>query len=398
MSLLSVLQYTISVLFLFLIAYVSILGLMIVFPSLQAHLFYLHHVRQTHLRDLDTPEIFGFLHNQVTAFHVKTPDHETLYAWHILPIGVYARNQKDLSNQPAAFAEDVISTLAFQLLRDDPNAGLVIYLHGTAGTVASGYRPDCYRNLYAGAPSKIHVLTADYRGFGRSSGFPSEEGLLLDALSLVRWATDIAGIPASRIVLFCQSLGTAVGISVVRHLAMQPQPICFAGVVLVASFSDVANLMETYRIDGKIPVLSLLRHVPQLMIFFNGFIKDTWLTNVRLAEFIGHCEGEASIGQYHLSFVHAEDDPIIPSFHSDALFSHAVKASAAADRSCKTRAVESVDLGAGGRVFIWRSAKGVIRQFVLRTGVHDKLMAYPAISLAILQAFQTANPNFGDVF
>ncbi len=51
------------------------------------------------------------------------------------------------------------------------------------------------------APDKIHTLAIDYRGFGSSTGSPSEEGLLNDAVALAEWAVDVAGIPPSRIVV-----------------------------------------------------------------------------------------------------------------------------------------------------------------------------------------------------
>ena len=38
--------------------------------------------------------------------------------------------------------------------------------------------------MSAGAPDRIHTIAMDYRGFGSSTGVPSEEGLLMDALTL----------------------------------------------------------------------------------------------------------------------------------------------------------------------------------------------------------------------
>jgi abhydrolase domain-containing protein 12 len=67
--------------------YTAFLGLLTI-TWFQTHVVYLHAIRMTRLQDLDTPEIFGFLHNQVTPFSIES-DSGTLYAWHILPIELY---------------------------------------------------------------------------------------------------------------------------------------------------------------------------------------------------------------------------------------------------------------------------------------------------------------------
>lgn len=382
------------------LSYFGILSLMIAFPVLQIHLFYLHRIKQTWFKDLNVPESFGFLHNQVTPFFVSTNDGEKLYAWHVLPVGIYRRHQDDLLAQPSGLTRDIASRLAFQLLRDDPDARLVIYLHGTAGTLASGYRTDCYRNLYSAAPNKIHILAADYRGYGYSNGLPSEKGLLIDAISLVDWAMQVAGVPPSRIVIFGQSLGSAVGISLSRHFSVLSPPVSFTGIVLVASFSDVASLMATYRIGGVIPVLSPLAYFPGLLAFFNGFLASTWLSKDRIAEFVRLNDGDSpERGKYHITLIHAEDDRVIPFTHTEVLFWHAINATSPLDKTREELEREKLtvktDLGAGGSCVEWRTENGVIREEILKYGVHDKLMAYPAISSAVLRAFQATDPAFG---
>ncbi|XMA18750.1 hypothetical protein WAI453_011541 [Rhynchosporium graminicola] len=199
----------------------------------------------TWFKDLNVPELFGFLHNQVSPFSITSLDGETLYAWHILPLGIYRKHEAALIMEPSGFALDVTSRLSFRLLRDDPEVRLVIHFHGAAGTVGSGYRTPNYRALSAGRPDHIHVLTFDYRGFGRSTEGPSEQGLIIDALTVNEWATSVAGVPPSQIVIFAQSLGTAVALAISEHFALQSPPVVFAGTILVASFVDVATLVST---------------------------------------------------------------------------------------------------------------------------------------------------------
>jgi len=81
-----------------------------------------------------------------------------------------------------------------------------LFLHGNAGNVT--HRVDHAQAITAAGSS---VLVLDYRGYGKSSGHPSERGLYLDADAaydaLVR-----LGYSPDRIVLHGESLGSAVAV------------------------------------------------------------------------------------------------------------------------------------------------------------------------------------------
>ena len=299
--------------------YFLFLGLLMI-PLLQDHAIYLHSVTLGS-RDVTAAEQWGFLPNQVTPFTLGTPDGITLHAWHILPLGIYRKHQEDLINEREGLLKDITDRTSFMLLRDDPEALLVLYLHGAAGTLASGWRPPSYRAISANDPEKIHTVAIDYRGFGSSSGAPSEQGLLTDAITLADWAMQEAGVPPSRIVIFGQSLGTAVGISLVEHYATRPHPTLFAGMVLVAPFADVELLTASYRIAGIVPLLGPLASFPRLLAFFNTFILSKWPSKNRLAAFVRQCEDMPGDDlKYHITIIHAQDDYDIPWSHSDQLF------------------------------------------------------------------------------
>ena len=375
--------------------YATLLGLLAT-STFQSHGVYLHAVQMTWFKDLNVPEIFGFLKNQVTPFSIKTSDGEQLYAWHILPVELYRKHELPLVEEPTGFVSDMTSRLGFQLLRNDSQARLVIHMHGAGGTVGSGYRVPNYRALSAGQPGKIHVLTFDYRGFGRSTGTPSENGLILDALAVVDWALNVAGIPPSRILIFAQSMGTAVGIAVSEHLALQTRPVIFAGIVLVAPLVDVATLVSTYRVAGTIPILSPLARFPLLFRYLQRFIRDKWLSKDRIAQYVR--VNEANGEKYRLTIIHAEDDYDIPYHHTQIVFWHAVNASVPTGISfheLELRKLESkVDLGAAGSVMEWQTDNGVIREEILKTGLHDVVMGYPVITMAVMRSFEDADPSF----
>ena len=105
---------------------------------------------------------------------------------------------------------------------------LVIYFQGNAG--ASDLRVGRFKWLIADGTG---LLALSYRGYGGSSGKPSEDGLIRDA----RAAYDFArtAVPAKRIVLFGESLGTAVAIALAAEREV-------GGLILDAPFTSAADV------------------------------------------------------------------------------------------------------------------------------------------------------------
>ena len=195
------------------------------------------------------------------------------------------------------------------------------------------------------------MLTVDYRGFGYSTGRPTEEGLITDGITLVNWALNVARIPPERIVVLGQSLGTAVTTAVAEHFALN-LGIDFAGVILVAGFSDIPTLMLTYSVGNFIPILSPLRSYPRLQQYFGSRIKDTWHTAERLANWVRNSK------QCDLVLIHAKNDFDIPWKHSDMLFQAA--ANATSQEGMSAQQIHSVkkhyELGTAGYRNDWKAA------------------------------------------
>jgi pimeloyl-ACP methyl ester carboxylesterase len=82
-------------------------------------------------------------------------------------------------------------------------APVVLLVHGHSGNIAT--RAAIVRRL---AASGVGVLAFDYRGYGASTGSPSEAGLAEDALAAWQWLR-ARDVPADRIVVIGQSLGNA---------------------------------------------------------------------------------------------------------------------------------------------------------------------------------------------
>ncbi len=111
-----------------------------------------------------------------------------------------------------------------------PDAGkaLVIYFQGNAEGLAA--RVGRFTWLTADGTG---LLALCYRGYGGSSGTPSEDGLIRDAAAAYGFARERT--PARRIVLFGESLGTAVAVALAAGHDV-------AAVILDAPFTSAAEV------------------------------------------------------------------------------------------------------------------------------------------------------------
>jgi hypothetical protein len=106
----------------------------------------------------------------------------------------------------------------------------ILYLHGNGGNIST--RLSKVEFL---CPLDVSLLLVDYRGYGNSTGQPSEEGLARDARAAHRYLTRERGIPAETVVVWGESLGGAVA---ARLAAQEPA----AGLILEAAFTSLSDM------------------------------------------------------------------------------------------------------------------------------------------------------------
>jgi hypothetical protein len=126
---------------------------------------------------------------------VETADGERVLLWHVPPKG------------------------------DKP---VILYFHGNGGSLR--YRVDRFRALIADGTGLVAV---SYRGYGGSTGRPTEAGLLEDAAAAYAFAA--ARYPPERIALWGESLGSGVAVALAAE-----KPV--GRVVLEAGFSSAADV------------------------------------------------------------------------------------------------------------------------------------------------------------
>lgn len=89
----------------------------------------------------------------------------------------------------------------------------VLHCHGNAGSIED--RLDAVKALH---DRGLGVLFFDYRGFGSSSGKPTEEGTYADAAAAWRFLVEQRGLQVNRIAVMGESLGGAVAIDLARKV------------------------------------------------------------------------------------------------------------------------------------------------------------------------------------
>jgi len=238
--------------------------------------------------------------------------------------------------------------------------------------------------LSDGSTSNIHILAIDYRGFGLSTGFPTEDGVITDGITAVNWALEVANIPANRIVLLGQSLGTAVTAGGVEYFAKRR--IDFAGVVLVAGFSNIPDLLTKYSIAGYLPILSPIGPYPRLKKLLRDHVVDKWPSTERLANFVRLSK------RVRLFIIHSKNDPEIPWTESEALFAAAANATTDGGMEVglfeKMKARTTIDMGDGAFISTWNAGGDkIIREEIVAYGHHSRILTYAPVALAALKAF-----------
>jgi fermentation-respiration switch protein FrsA (DUF1100 family) len=121
----------------------------------------------------------------------------------------------------------------------------LLWFHGNAGNITHRYAV-----IEKLIELQVAVFIIDYRGYGRSEGSPSEQGLYADARGAWDYLVNERKVSPGNIIVFGDSLGGAVAID----LATKIDP---AGLIVQSSFTSISDMAA------------------QAMPFFPGFILRT---------------------------------------------------------------------------------------------------------------------------
>jgi len=199
-----------------------------------------------------TPQAIGLAFESI---EVRTEDGETLHGWWVPAPG-----------------------------GDKASRGTVLLFHGNAGNIS--HRLD-YLQLFNRLG--YATLAVDYRGYGRSSGSPSEEGTYRDSLAAWTWLVQSRETKPRDIVIAGESLGGAVA----SWLAARQSP---RALILMSTFTSVPDLAA--KVYPFLPVRLISR-----------FSYDN-VSNLRQVK-------------APVLIAHSADDELVPFAHGQALFAAA---------------------------------------------------------------------------
>lgn len=142
---------------------------------------------------------------------------------------------------------------------------VILYCHGNGGHI--GYR--CER-LARFAREGYGVLFLEYRGYGGNPGLPCEPGLYADAAAAFDFVVR-EGVPAGRIALYGESLGTAVAVQLAACREV-------GAVILEAPFTSVAAAAQCHYpfvpcrwlVRDRFASLPLIARVRAPKLFLHG--------------------------------------------------------------------------------------------------------------------------------
>lgn len=273
--------------------------------------------------NLSAPSDFGLVNAR--NFYLDVEDGVRVGAWQVLP--------KSGRSLPLEKFEDELKN----------GKKVFLYLHGNSGTRGSHHRVQLYKLL---ASLDFHVVTIDYRGYGDSSGVPSEEGVVKDAYFTYKWLKQRTG--NAKIFLWGHSLGTGVTTKLAKILCNEDD--VPAGIVLESPFNNMRDA-ATYH-----PFSMPFRMLPWFDWVFLKSLGDQGI-------YFKSDESILSVTPY-IMILHAEDDLIVPFDLGKKLYNKAK-----ATRTPKTKNVEFVafkgDLGYGHKLIYQAPEMGdIIRQFI----------------------------------
>ncbi|EGW33693.1 uncharacterized protein SPAPADRAFT_134437 [Spathaspora passalidarum NRRL Y-27907] len=204
---------------------------------------------------VSTPDEYGM---EYEAVKLTTPDGETLECFSL---------KQDITNN---YTNKTILILS-------PNAGNI------------GYALPIVQLLYA--RFRYNVFIYSYRGYGNSTGTPSEKGLKIDADCVMEYLKSDKQYSSSKIVLYGRSLGGAVAIYIAEKYGD-----LVSGIILENTFLSIPKTVP---------------HVFPLLKYFTLFVNQIW-------------DSESLVPRINenipVMLMSARQDEIVPPSHMDEIY------------------------------------------------------------------------------
>lgn len=188
--------------------------------------------------------------NKYTEFNINTFDNKVINGWIIYP--------------------------------NKHNGLYILFSHGNAYNIS--YLVD-FANIFVN--QGYTFILYDYRGFGKSTGSPSEKGIFIDIVTVWNYITNTLKINSNNIIIFGNSLGSSVSSYLISKL--DHQNITHKCTILQSPFYSLKHLSSD--------ILPSLFKV--LSIYIKEFNTYQYLENNKVPILLIHSKGDTLIPYKH---------------------------------------------------------------------------------------------------
>ncbi|KAM0030709.1 putative peptidase S9, prolyl oligopeptidase, catalytic domain, alpha/Beta hydrolase [Helianthus debilis subsp. tardiflorus] len=220
----------------------------------------------------------------------------------------------------------------------------ILFFQENAGNIA--HRLEMVRIML----QKLHcnVFMLSYRGYGASDGYPSQQGITMDAQAALDHLSQRTDIDTSQIVVFGRSLGGAVGAVVAKN-----NPDKVAALILENTFTSILDMAGV------------------LLPFLKWFIGGSTSKGLKILNFVVRSPwstiDEIRQVKQPILFLSGLRDEMVPPFHMEMLYAKA----AAHNKKCVFVDFPTgmhMDTWLAGGEHYWNTVRTFIQQNVLEKG------------------------------
>ncbi len=154
--------------------------------------------------------------------------------------------------------------LSAWFIPSEESRAVLLFCHGNGGNISHRLEKIMILNRLG-----LDILIFDYRGYGKSSGRPSENGLYIDAEAVYDHMVNERRQPPQKIIGYGESLGSPV----VINLALKRE---MAGIIIEEAFTSVKDMAK--------------KHFPFIPAFLlkNGYNSLKMIKNVQIPKLVFH--------------------------------------------------------------------------------------------------------------
>jgi hypothetical protein len=181
---------------------------------------------------------------------------------------------------------------------EKPEHGTILVLHGNAENLSTHVN-----NVLWLVPEGFNIFIFDYRGYGRSEGNPTIEGVHRDAEAAFETLLTLPEVDKNSVAVLGQSIGGAIAIYMVATSPYRG----YVKALIVDSALSSYRLIAREKL-GQVFITWPFQY-PLSYLFSDDYSPIRWIKQ---------------ISPVPLLVIHGEQDPVVPAHHSQVLYGAAL--------------------------------------------------------------------------